>query len=186
MVRHNVYLSVSEVVFVFEGHGVEWMVDDLIDEPIHPKIRKAFEQWEAIVDEPPRIARERFGWERDRTSAAGAHRQRCLWASTSTKNPAYRDVVYVEELIGPETVNTMPEPTLLAFQDHGRVAETLTHGLDEAQRLLERLAEVGVDYDDVVGTLETEGIEKFSAAFAKLLVGLEHKRRVLDVSGARR
>ena len=119
-------------------------------------------------------------------SAAGAHPQRCLWASTSTKNPAYRDVLYVEELIGPETVNTMPEPTLLAFQDHGRVAETLTQGIDEAQRLLEQLAKVGVDYDDVVETLETEGIEKFSAAFAKLLAGLEDKRRVLDVAGAQR
>jgi transaldolase len=95
-------------------------------------------------------------------------------------------VLYVEELIGPETVNTMPEPTLLAFQDHGRVAETLTQGVDEAQRLLERLAKVGVDYDDVVGTLEREGIEKFSAAFAKLLAGLEDKRRVLDVAGAQR
>ena len=119
-------------------------------------------------------------------SAAGAHPQRCLWASTSTKNPAYRDVLYVEELIGPETVNTMPEPTLLAFQDHGRVAETLTQGVDEAQRLLERLAKVGVDYDDVVETLEREGIEKFSAAFAKLLAGLEDKRRVLDMAGAQR
>jgi len=119
-------------------------------------------------------------------SAAGAHPQRCLWASTSTKNPAYRDVLYVEELIGPDTVNTMPEPTLFAFQDHGRVAETLTQGVDEANRLIERLAEVGVDYDDVVETLETEGIEKFSAAFAKLLAGLEEKRRILDMAGARR
>ena len=73
-------------------------------------------------------------------AAAGAHAQRCLWASTSTKNPAYRDVLYVEELIGPDTVNTMPEETLLAFQDHGRVAPTLERGVDEAHRLLERLA----------------------------------------------
>jgi transaldolase len=119
-------------------------------------------------------------------SAVGANPQRCLWASTSTKNPAYRDVLYVEELIGPETVNTMPEPTLHAFQDHGRVGETLTQGVDEARRLLERLAKVGVDYDDVVETLETEGIEKFTAAFAKLLAGLEEKRRMLDMAGARR
>jgi transaldolase len=83
-------------------------------------------------------------------------------------------------------VNTMPEPTLHAFQDHGRVGETLTQGVDEARRLLERLAKVGVDYDDVVETLETEGIEKFTAAFAKLLAGLEEKRRMLDMAGARR
>ncbi|MCL4289913.1 MAG: transaldolase [Thermoleophilia bacterium] len=111
--------------------------------------------------------------------AAGAHPQRCLWASTSTKNPAYRDVLYVEELIGPETVNTMPEPTLLAFQDHGIVAPTLEQGLAEAHRLLERLEEVGVAYDHVVETLEAEGIEKFSASFVKLLAGLEAKGQAL-------
>lgn len=119
-------------------------------------------------------------------AAAGAHPQRCLWASTSTKNPAYRDVLYVEELIGPETVNTMPEPTLLAFQDHGNVALTLEQGLEQSQRLLERLAEVGIDYDDVVGTLEAEGIEKFVGAFAKLLAGLEEKRQALTAVEARR
>jgi transaldolase len=118
-------------------------------------------------------------------AAAGAHPQRCLWASTSTKNPAYRDVLYVEELIGQETVNTMPEPTLLAFQDHGTVALTLEQGLEEAQRLLEWLAEVGIDYDDVVETLEAEGIEKFAGAFAKLLAGLAEKRQALTAVGAR-
>jgi transaldolase len=109
-------------------------------------------------------------------AAAGAHPQRCLWASTSTKNRAFRDVRYVEELIGPETVNTMPEATLLAFQDHGTVALTLEDGLEEAQRLLARLARAGLDYDNVVETLEAEGIEKFSAAFSKLLRRLESKR----------
>jgi transaldolase len=88
-------------------------------------------------------------------------------------------VLYVEELIGPETVNTMPAATLRAFQDHGTVAPTLDHGRVEAQRLLARLAEVGVDYDDVVETLEAKGIEKFVAAFAKLLAGLEGKEQTL-------
>ena len=115
-------------------------------------------------------------------SAAGAHPQRCLWASTSTKNPAYRDVLYVEELVGPETVNTMPEATLQAFQDHGRVAPTLEQGLDEAHRLLERLAAVGVDYEDVVQTLEVEGIEKFTESFSELLAGLQAKRQALESS----
>jgi transaldolase len=118
--------------------------------------------------------------------AAGAHPQRCLWASTSTKNPAYRDVLYIEELIGPETVNTMPEPTLRAFQDHGGVASTLDQGAAEAQRLRDRLAAVGVDYDDVVETLEAEGIEKFAVAFAKLLAGLEDKRQTLTAVEAGR
>jgi transaldolase len=113
-------------------------------------------------------------------SAAGAHAQRCLWASTSTKNPAYRDVLYVEQLIGPDTVNTLPEQTLRAFQDHGEVASTLEHGLDEAHRLLEQLAAVGVDYDDVVETLEAEAIEKFTGSFSAVLAGLQAKRRTLD------
>ena len=115
-------------------------------------------------------------------SAAGAHPQRCLWASTSTKNAAYRDVLYVEELIGPETVNTLPEPTLHAFQDHGRVAPTLERGLDEAQHLLERLAVVGVDYEDVVETLEAEAIEKFTDSFSELLAGLQAKRQSLEAT----
>jgi transaldolase len=106
----------------------------------------------------------------------GATKQRCLWASTSTKNPAYRDVLYVEELIGPETVNTMPEETIKAFQDHGEVALTLERDLDEAKRVFERIAEVGVDYDDVVVTLEQEGVQKFSDSFAELLDGVRAKR----------
>jgi transaldolase len=105
----------------------------------------------------------------------GASRQRCLWASTSTKNPAYRDVLYVEELIGPETVDTMPEETIQAFQDHGRVADTLERGLDEARRTFERFAEAGVDYDDVTLTLEREGVEKFADSFAELLEGIRAK-----------
>jgi transaldolase len=108
--------------------------------------------------------------------AKGATAQRCLWASTSTKNPDYRDVLYVEELIGPETVNTMPEETIVAFQDHGEVALTLERDLDEAHRVFERVAEAGVDYDDVVATLEQEGVQKFSDSFTELLDGVRAKR----------
>jgi len=107
--------------------------------------------------------------------ARGATSQRCLWASTSTKNPAYRDVLYVEELIGPRTVNTMPEETIRAFQDHGRVALTLEQGLDEAKEVFSRIAEAGVDYDDVTATLEREGVEKFADSFAELLDGIRAK-----------
>ena len=106
----------------------------------------------------------------------GATKQRCLWASTSTKNPEYRDVMYVEALIGPDTVNTMPEETIQAFQDHGEVAEMLTQGVDEARRLLDDLAEAGVDYDDVVQTLEEEGVQKFADSFDELLEGIRSKR----------
>jgi transaldolase len=113
-------------------------------------------------------------WEPLREKGAGA--QRCLWASTSTKNPAYRDVMYVEELIGPETVDTMPEETIRAFQDHGEVALTLERNLYEARRVFERVAEAGVDYDDVVGTLEREGVDKFADSFKELLDGVRAKR----------
>ncbi len=106
----------------------------------------------------------------------GATPQRCLWASTSTKNPEYRDVLYVEQLIGPETVNTMPEETIEAFQDHGEVADTLEQGMDEARQLFEQLAAVGVDVDDVTDTLEEEGVQKFADSFEQLLDGVRAKR----------
>jgi transaldolase len=108
--------------------------------------------------------------------AAGGSRQRCLWASTSTKNPDYRDVLYVEELIGPETVNTMPPETIEAFQDHGRVEPTLERDLDGARRTLEEFASAGVDYDDVVEVLEREGVEKFAKSFKELFEGVASKR----------
>jgi transaldolase len=108
--------------------------------------------------------------------AKGALPQRCLWASTSTKNPEYRDVLYVEELIGPHTVNTMPDETIQAFQDHGEVrGDTVLDGVDKAHQLLEQLAAVGIDYDDVVLTLEKEGVQKFSDSFAELLDGVRAK-----------
>ncbi len=113
-------------------------------------------------------------------AAAGARPQRCLWASTSTKNPAYRDVLYVEELIGPDTVNTMPFETIAAFQDHGVVRPgTLMEGLTESHRLLDDLAAAGIDYDDVTATLEREGVQKFSDSFASLLQGIDAKRGAL-------
>ena len=113
-------------------------------------------------------------------AAAGARPQRCLWASTSTKNPAYRDVLYVEELIGPHTVNTMPLETIEAFQDHGVVrGTTLLEGVEEADELLTELARAGVDYEDVVEVLEREGVEKFADSFGELLDGIDAKRAAL-------
>jgi transaldolase len=106
----------------------------------------------------------------------GATSQRCLWASTSTKNPDYRDVIYVEELIGPETVNTMPRETVEAVQDHGNIENTLEADVDGARRLLEDLAEAGIDYDDVVEVLEREGVEKFAKSFKDLFADVESKR----------
>lgn len=109
----------------------------------------------------------------------GAKPQRVLWASTSTKNPAYRDTLYVDELIGPDTVNTMPQATVDAYQDHGDPKPRLAEDLDEARALLERLAEVGVDYEDLTDTLEREGVAKFSDSFDELLQGLRDKQSAL-------
>jgi transaldolase len=121
---------------------------------------------------------ESFGGPRwEFLAGKGATPQRCLWASTSTKNPEYRDVLYVEELIGPHTVDTMPEETIRAFQDHGEVrGDTVDQGVDEAHAVFEQIAAAGVDYDDVVETLELEGVQKFADAFAELMDGVKAKR----------
>jgi transaldolase len=121
--------------------------------------------------------KEIFAGERwEALKAKGATAQRCLWASTSTKNPEYRDVLYVEELIGRETVDTMPRETVEAFQDHGRVADTLEDDVEGARKVLAAFAEAGIDYDDVVETLEREGVEKFAKSFEQLFADVEAKR----------
>jgi transaldolase len=113
----------------------------------------------------------------DFLAGKGASKQRPLWASTSTKNPSYRDVLYVEELIGPDTVDTMPPETVEAFADHGEVrGDTVGEGVGKAQRLLEKLSTAGVDYDDVVETLEDEGVRKFTDSFDELIDGIRAKR----------
>ncbi len=109
----------------------------------------------------------------------GATPQRVLWASTSVKNPDYPDTLYVEELIGPDTVNTMPEETIEAFQDHGKPRPLLESELEQAHKVFDDLAEAGVDYKDLTDTLEREGVEKFADAFDELLEALEQKRRSL-------
>jgi transaldolase len=101
--------------------------------------------------------------------AAGARAPSCLWASTGTKNPAYSDVRYVEQLIGPDTVNTVPDATLAAFADHGEAAASLTRDLDEAVRQLSDLAALGFDLDDLGEQLQQDGLRQFDEAYAKLL-----------------
>jgi len=121
----------------------------------------AGEQWEAL-------------------KAKGGTAQRCLWASTSTKNPAYRDVMYVEELVGPETVNTMPRETVEAFLDHGEVrGNVLEQDVEGARQILAAFEAAGIDYDDVVETLEREGVEKFAKSFQQLFADVEAKRDAL-------
>jgi transaldolase len=108
--------------------------------------------------------------------AKGASKQRCLWASTSTKNPDYRDVIYVEELVGAGTVNTMPRATVEAVLDHGEIRASLEEDVDGARQVLADLADAGIDYDDVVATLEREGVQKFSDSFKELFADIESKR----------
>src|SRR5215207_4806182 len=132
-----------------------------------------------------RLAYERYeqlfsGGRWEFLAGKGASPQRCLWASTSTKNPAYRDTMYVEELIGPMAVNTMPPETIQAFQDHGKVVrDTVKRDVDGARNLLDDLAKAGVDYEDVVETLEREGVEKFADSFVELLDGIRQSSREL-------
>jgi transaldolase len=114
--------------------------------------------------------------------ARGARVQRPLWGSTSTKNPAYRDVLYVEELIGPDTVNTIPPETLNAFRDHGRPRASLEEGLQEAEAALRALGEIGVDLNAVTDKLQVDGVAAFASSFDKLPAALEKKRKVLQAA----
>jgi transaldolase len=127
--------------------------------------------------------KELFSGERwQALGARGATAQRCLWASTSAKDPTMRDTLYVEELIGPETISTMPAETIAAFQDHGQVEARLERDLEEAKHLFNQLYAAGVDYDDIVATLEREGIDKFLASFNELLAGIAGKRQLVSAA----
>lgn len=108
---------------------------------------------------------------------AGAHVQRVLWASTSTKNPAYSDVMYVEELIGSSTINTMPPTTINAFRDHGRVKHTLEEGQDEADISIKKLAELGVSLEEITEKLQKEGVDAFAKSYDELISALEEKQK---------
>lgn len=127
-----------------------------------------------------RLFTRRFAGDRwTRLAQRGAMVQRPLWASTSTKNPAYRDVMYVEQLIGPHTVNTLPPATMDAFRDHGRVARTVDVNVDEAERDLEALAAAGIDLEQVTNQLLAEGVASFQRSFDTLLAGLRRKSALL-------
>jgi transaldolase len=121
--------------------------------------RLAYQRYEQVLSSPR--------WAR--LQAAGARPQRPLWASTSTKDPAYPDTRYVVDLVAPGVVNTMPEATLRAVADHGEVpADSVRGHYDDAQQVLDRLRALGIDYDDVVQTLEDDGVAKFDASWDRL------------------
>lgn len=126
------------------------------------------------------LFRERFAGPRwEPLAARGARLQRPLWASTSVKNAAYPDTRYVDDLIGPDTVNTLPEATISAFEDHGTLARTLDIGVAQADAVMRQLAATGVDMDDVGRTLEQEGVASFVKSFGEVLAGLDAKAREL-------
>lgn len=124
------------------------------------------------------VFRRRFSGSRwQELAARGARLQRPLWASTSTKNPSYSDTLYVDQLIGPDSINTLPESTIAAFEDHGTIARSIDKSLGEAQGVMERLEAIGISMVDVGGTLEEEGAAIFTKSFDDLVETLEAKRR---------
>jgi transaldolase len=128
-----------------------------------------------------RLFREQFSGPRwQRLADLGARPQRPLWASTSTKNPAYPDTAYVDALVGPDTVNTLPEATIAAFEDHGTPARTIDTRVGEAAEVMHRLAAAGVDMDDVGLTLENQGVAGFHASYRQVLAALAAKAEQLS------
>lgn len=157
------------------------LLGDFIKTKAHPEAERllgklaianaklAYQSFKAMVAGDP--------WKR--LEAKGARVQRLLWASTSTKNPRYRDVYYVEPLVGAHTVNTMPNETIAAFADHGRVVrDAVESGVDEARQVLMDLKELGIDPDRVTEQLLREGVQKFIEPFDKLMETLAEKRRM--------
>jgi len=171
-------------------------VDTLVDKLLEQKLATASPEQQAHIRSlmgktaiaNAKLAYARFreifsGTRFSRLQEQGARVQRPLWASTSTKNPAYRDVIYIEELIGPDTINTAPAETITAFADHGIVRRTVDENLDDARATLAAISALGISYDAVTQQLEDEGVSKFGEAYQQIIDEVEKKR--LDVPDAR-
>jgi transaldolase len=169
---------------------VDTLVDPLLEDRIKATSDIAEQQKLKSLEGKAAIANARlvyqefkriFGTPRFETlKHSGAHAQRPLWASTSTKNPAYRDVLYAEELIGPDTVDTMPFETIENFRDHGRVSRTIENNIPQANAELAALEEVGIHYDQVTQQLQDEGVQKFTDSFRELFKGIASKKQVIQ------
>jgi len=169
---------------------VDTLVDKLLDDKIKATSDGAEQQKLHLLQGKAAIANARlvyqdfkkiFSTPRFETlKHSGARVQRPLWASTSTKNPAYRDVLYAEELIGPDTVDTMPMETIENFKDHGRVALTIENNIPQAKAELEMLETVGIHYDAVTQQLLDEGVQKFADSFHQLFQGIEEKKKTIQ------
>jgi transaldolase/glucose-6-phosphate isomerase len=168
---------------------VDTAVDKLIEQQLHQIVDANKRDALSTLLGSVAIANAKLAYQRykrlfsgarwERLKARGARVQRLLWASTGTKNPGYSDVKYVEELIGPDTINTMPPATMNAFRDHGRVRHTLDENVDEAERVMATLGRFGISIDAVTAKLTEEGVQLFSDAFDKLLGAVARKRTVL-------
>ena len=173
--------AVSSVASFFVSR-IDTMVDGLIEKRMEGAPVSEAEELRSLLGKTAvanaKLAYRGFGelvaGERWRALAAqGARPQRLLWASTSTKNPEYRDVMYVEELVGADTVNTMPEATLKAFRDHGEVRPSLGENVDEAQRTMDRVEELGISMEEVTNQLQVDAVRLFAEPFEKLLAAIE-------------
>jgi transaldolase len=169
---------------------VDTLVDKLLDDKIKATSDSAEQQKLKSLQGKAAIANARlvyqdfkkiFGSPRfESLKHSGAHVQRPLWASTSTKNPAYRDVLYAEELIGPDTVDTMPLETIENFSDHGRVALTIENNIPQSKAELDALEALGISYDAVTRQLLDEGVQKFADSFHQLFEGIEEKKKAIQ------
>ncbi|HET6510878.1 MAG TPA: transaldolase [Candidatus Kapabacteria bacterium] len=167
-------------------------VDTNIDKSLNDKIASdpaKVEEYKSLLGKAAvanaKLAYEKFqeifyGPEFTDLAMQGAKVQRCLWASVSTKNPDYRDVMYIEPLIGPETVTTVPDDTIAAFADHGNAANTLAMDMESAHAIIDRLAAIGIDTEKVADELQVDGVKKFEDAFRNLTANLEKKRTLIE------
>ena len=189
--RHKAGRPVDRIASVasFFVSRVDTLVDDRLQEKIQAADSEAEREHARSLLGKAGIANARIAYAKYRElfsgprwqalADAGARVQRCLWASTSTKNPDYRDVMYVEGLIGPDTINTLPQNTLDAFREHGRVAATLEEGVDEARAHINRLQEVGIDFLAVTDELQVQGVQLFTDSFGKAMETLRRKREAV-------
>jgi len=161
-------------------------VETLVDKLLEAKLKANPNEANAALRGTAAVANARLIYQRfvelfhgegfKRLADKGAQVQRPLWASTGTKDPKYSDVKYVEELIGPDTVNTMPPATMDAFRDHGKPRLSVTEGLEQARQIRERFAPLGIDFNEVGQTLQQEGVESFSKSFEELLAAIKKQR----------
>jgi len=169
---------------------VDTLVDQLLEDKIKASSDSAEQQKLKSLEGKAAMANARLGYQDfkhifhaprfETLKHSGAHVQRPLWASTSTKNPAYRDVLYAEELVGPDTVDTMPLETIENFRDHGKVRLSVEDNIQQARDELAELEKIGIHYDQVTKQLQDEGVQKFADSFHELFKGIEGKKQSIQ------